>query len=272
MIVLDGKTPWQPEWAARAVDLHLTSAGFTTATYGTSRWLARDPYGERLVWWRNNSTGFGGAAIVEGLTAQAASRYASLDLQLSDQPNQANGQPILTAAWALMERVPRLAQTIAVLVQSIHILDTPSPGYDVSHSDPELPCSIFLSLPIGEPFGSLRTAESVIHEAMHLQLTLFEAETPLVEPDCAVTGFSPWQQRDRPLLGLVHGLFVFAAIDRFMALLIETGLNSSMQNFAIKRRREVAAEIKEVPNLGASAGLTIAGRQLVVALLDSFNV
>ena len=268
MIRADTQTPWQPIWAEAAVDGVLAEAGFSVATYGTSRWLAKDPAGERLILGRGGTGNASETAIIEALTPQATCRYASLDLRLSEKPSRvAEAQTLLAKAWMLIDRVPSLAQTIAVLVRSIHILDAPSPGFDVSHSDPDLPCSIFLSLPIDESFAALRAAESIVHEAMHLQLTLFEAEAPLVEQDCAVTGFSPWQQRDRPLLGLVHGLFVFVAIDRFMALLIDAGLQPQEVTFALKRRREIAAEIAEIAGLEASVGLTVAGRILVGRLL-----
>jgi HEXXH motif-containing protein len=268
MIGADPQTPWQPIWAKAAVDRVLAEAGFSVATYGTSRWLAKDPAGERLISGRGGTGNAREAAIIEALTPQATRRYAALDLRLSEKSDRvAEAQTLLAEAWLLIDRVPPLAQTIAALVRSIHVLDAPSHGFDVSHSDPELPCSIFLSLPMDQPFAALRAAESIVHEAMHLQLTLFEAEAPLVERHCQVTGFSPWQQRDRPLLGLVHGLFVFAAIDRFMALLIDAGLESQEEMFALKRRREVAAEIAEVAGLEDSVGLTTAGRTLVGSLL-----
>lgn len=48
--------------------------------------------------------------------------------------------------------------------------------YDVSHSTPVLPLSIFVSVPgADERHAELRLAESIIHEAMHLQLTFIES-------------------------------------------------------------------------------------------------
>ncbi len=271
MIDADPQTPWQPIWAEAAVDGVLAEAGFSVATYGTSRWLAKDPAEERLILGKGGTGNACETAMIEALTPQATRRYAALDLRLSEMVYRvAEAQTLLAQASMMIDRVPPLARTIRALVRSIHILDAPSPGFDVSHSDPELPCSIFLSLPMEESFAALRAAESIVHEAMHLQLTLFEAEEPLVEQDCEVTGFSPWQQRERPLLGLVHGLFVFAAIDRFMALLIDEGLEPHEESFALKRRREVAseiAEVAEVADLEAAVGLTSAGRTLVRRLL-----
>jgi HEXXH motif-containing protein len=157
------------------------------------------------------------------------------------------------------------------LVQAIHLLESPGLGFDVSHSDPELPCSIFFSLPLGEPHAALRVAESILHEAMHLQLTLLEAVTPVVQVGAA-TLYSPWQQRQRPIAGLLHGLYVFAAIDAFLAeLLALDDLAAATAAFSAKRRREIAAEIDQAAGVAEHEDLTPFGRRFAEGLLAALR-
>lgn len=109
-----------------------------------------------------------------------------------------------------------LVPTVELLVRSIHIISSRGPGYDCSHSEPTIPFSILVSVPLGERHAALRLAESILHEAMHLQLTLIEEDTDLVTSQVEES-YSPWQQQLRPAQGLLHGLYVFAAIDDWLA-------------------------------------------------------
>ena len=54
-------------------------------------------------------------------------------------------------------------------------------------------------------------AEAIIHEAMHLQLTLIENEVLLIK-NKSYTEFSPWTKSTRPIHGLFHALYVFSII------------------------------------------------------------
>ncbi|BDD67412.1 hypothetical protein Sj15T_24330 [Sphingobium sp. TA15] len=155
------------------------------------------------------------------------------------------------------------------LVRAIHVIEALAPGYDVSHSEPSIPFTIFVSVPIGERHGTLRLAESLLHEALHLQLTLLERHAPLVlETDA--TGFSPWQQCERPVAGLLHGLYVFAGIDQWLALLDASPLTSSEERIYLTRRRaEISQEIAVVATLADARGLTPTGRHFARWLLRS---
>jgi HEXXH motif-containing protein len=178
---------------------------------------------------------------------------------------------LLQDAWACLGRVPDAGAAVSHLVRAIHLLQSPGPGYDVSHSDPDLPCSIFLSLPVGEPHGALRVAESILHEAMHLQLTLLEAVAPVVQVGTA-TLYSPWQQRQRPIAGLLHGFYVFAAIDAYLTeLLALDDLAAATAAFAAKRRREISAEIDQAVDVAEHEHLTPLGRRFAARLLAALR-
>ncbi len=184
-------------------------------------------------------------------------------------PETDDGAGIVAAVGAALNQLrPGGADHIVIgLVRAIHVIEALAPGYDVSHSEPSIPFSIFVSVPIGERHGTLRLAESLLHEALHLQLTLLERHVPMVlETDA--TGFSPWQQCERPIAGLLHGLYVFAGIDQWLALLNTAPLTSSEDRiYLVRRRAEIAQEIATVATLADTPDLTPIGRHLARWLL-----
>jgi len=155
------------------------------------------------------------------------------------------------------------------LIRSVHCIKALGPGYDCSHSEPSLPFSVFVSIPYAEPDGELRLAESLLHEAMHLQLTLIERQVSLAYPD-AEHGYSPWQQRQRPLLGLVHGLYVFAVIHGWLTALTADKMTSAAdRSYAQRRLSDINQEIAQVTALAHSTGLTPFGQVFVAGLLST---
>jgi hypothetical protein len=255
--------PWFPGLAERLVAPALAARGFSPDGYGTRRWIeavsAASPADSQTAppehWF-------------EPPPPSLAEPYAALGLRFAGLPD-ASGCALLRDAFSYLELVPDVADAVRSLVLAIHLLEAPGPGYDVSHSDPDLPCSIFLSLPFGEPHAALRAAESILHEAMHLQLTLLEAASPPTQPGQG-THYSPWQQRQRPILGVVHGLYVFSAIDAFLGRLLDCKvLADETADFAGKRRREIADEIAEVRAVARHRELTPFGRRFVRGLLSA---
>lgn len=209
--------------------------GWAYETYGTHRWMTRDPRGA-LVPLGTISSGVGDFTV-EILPPETS--LALNDLPVADVP-AADVAHQLQAALDVISQVDGLGETIGWLVQSCHVLAA-EPGYDVSHSTPALPLSIFVSVPrADEPHAVLRLAESVIHEAMHLQLTFIESIVPLVRPTGA-TAFSPWKQANRPVQGLLHGLYVFAVIHEVLAEL--AGAVPTSRHHVEARRSEIASEV-----------------------------
>lgn len=162
-----------------------------------------------------------------------------------------------TPARALLSAVPGLSGSVATLVRSVHVLSAPR-EMDVSHSDPEIPFSIFVSIPpASEPVAAIRLMESVLHEAMHLQLSLIEAVVPLILSDRIY--FSPWQNRSRPAQGLLHGLYVFAVIHEVFRAM-QSVVAEPMRAHIERRMEQIAAEVQMIEPLGEA--LTEPGRSL----------
>jgi len=268
--ILEAPQLWLPGEGARlAGDLwERETFGLDSERYGSVRWLSRDPSAVRRVL---QLVPIGDAgAIIEAPDATLVIHCAALDLKvLSAIP--AGGDTLIGSALALLNVVPGLTATLGALVRSIHLLQATGPGYDISHSHPELPFSVFVSLPLGEPSAALRLAESLLHEAMHLQLSLVEAKTPLVaEPDAG--GWSPWQRCERPIIGLLHGLYVFAVIDEVLTeLLARDALTEIDRALAMRRRLEIVAEAAELKDFAGSEALTPFGRAFTRRLLAAIR-
>lgn len=183
----------------------------------------------------------------------------------------------LRAALTLLDCVDGLTATLAPLVRAMHRLDA-EPEYDISHSEPNLPYSIWVSIPPTGTTAAVRLAESILHEAMHLQLTLIETEQPLVA-QAGQRAWSPWQAKQRPAQGLLHGLYVFAVIfellDELDKIAQSITLGDGQAEAALyshfrARRRQIAEEISALPDF--SAALEPAGKMLWRRCLDALLV
>ena len=244
--------PWLPGLAGLLVDAFPLSPAFEGGrAYGTARWVLSDPTGPRDV--AGEVAIARHCALVEILPEELAGRFGHL------APARTVGlaaMDTVSAAVALLGDVPSLAESTGSVVRALHVIHAEA-GYDTSHSEPTIPFSVFVSVPTpGENDAVIRVAESIVHEAMHLQLTLVEGVLPLVAIDGE--GFSPWQGRVRPVGGLLHGLYVFSVILRFMDLVAD--LRPELSRKARQRRTEI---VEEVASLGDFSGhLTKHGKLL----------
>ncbi|GJG89812.1 hypothetical protein tb265_49930 [Gemmatimonadetes bacterium T265] len=171
---------------------------------------------------------------------------------------------------ALLDAVPSVGSTVRRLVRSLHLLDTGDDDTDVSFSEPELPFSVFVSVPTSaRPDAAIRVAEGILHEAMHLQLTLIESVVPLVNSDEG-RYFSPWRNEQRPAQGILHALYVFRVIDAFLEQVAATrpGLPAGGDSVG-GRRALIAAQVREVESFRDSRDLTAEGAALAARLLDA---
>jgi hypothetical protein len=166
--------------------------------------------------------------------------------------------------------VPTLKEDITLLVRTIQLLKSDYPENDVSYSHPEIPFSIFLSLSEEETtIGYLRIAESIIHEAMHLKLTLIEKKLPLIESETRDTFFSPWRDEMRPVRGVLHGLFVFRVINEFYRTLNDCALGDPELQFLTGRINAIRSNIEQINRFETSNGLNKCGKAFVSKLLQS---
>ena len=164
-------------------------------------------------------------------------------------------------ALQLLDYVVPSSRCIHALVRSIIVLAPDNPDTDISYSHPAIPFSIFISCS-AQPsdYQEIRLLEAILHEAMHLQLSLIERYFALIKP----TGesdmhYSPWRNEARPVRGVLHGLFVFRAIYEFFSIL-NTCPQSAPVKFYVNRRLEcITHEISSLTAFPSSAALTATG-------------
>ena len=176
----------------------------------------------------------------------------------------------LQDAIHILAQVPTLQKTVGSFVRVCHILKPEDNDYDVSHSDPYVPFSIFVSVPQQRKANcELRIAESIVHEAMHLQLTLLEQALPLIRPSDD-TYFSPWKGEPRSPQGVLQALYVFRVIDQFLEQLLTLSIWSSESvDYMRNRRTEIARQIRYIEPFADCPALTELGTCLVRRLLSN---
>jgi len=177
----------------------------------------------------------------------------------------------LNAALELLDLVPGCLDCVSQLVRSIQVLRQPEPEYDVSYSHPDIPFTIFVS--VGEEDTStanLRLAESILHEAMHLKLTLIETVLPIIAYQTTATFYSPWRSEERPIQGVMHALFVFSTIAEFYNQLYR--LEPLEENLFINYRLEdIKSEVLLINNFSNNSGLTCYGSNLAFNLISHLH-
>ena len=280
-------TPWLPGLSAtlvaRAQESLRRNTGIEDADYGTARVLAcmpKSPSGTTDV---SSSARLGNVSkrlaprlipasiplrpfetgalpmLIEVLPDNVERTYRDMGLEFhtSDEVGHPAVLGCLRGAIDLLDYVPTLQVTVASLVRACHLVKPRNDDYDISYSDPQLPFSIFVSVPRRRrPENSLRVIESIVHEAMHLQLTLIERALPLVE-DSESVHFSPWKNEHRPTRGLLHALYVFRVIDRFLHELHEHRSQLGRErSYIASRRNEISRQIREIGAFQDSPSLT----------------
>ena len=270
---------WFPDLTDRLVDMGWQTlhrhTGITMLDYGTARVLASDARAPRhemaCLSFHPGADGVTPHVLAECLVGDAARRYQEVGLTFYTPDEIVNTLVLncLQEAIAILAFLPTLHHTVAQLVRVCHLIKPADDDYDVSYSDPQVPFSIFVSVPHRRRANdALRVAESLVHEAMHLQLTLIEQAAPLVHSSDE-SYFSPWKGVHRSPQGVLHALYVFRVIDQCLArLLALPGWPLSGADYMRYRRHEIASQLREVAVFKDSSALTVLGTHFVRRLID----
>lgn len=249
----------------------LQAAGIGRAEYSTERALTADAAVEKVELARLRQP-LGSPITVERFAAGVPKRYADLGIAESCAPT-ARLREALNAGLRALSPVDAATGIVEALVRSVHCIEAIDSETDVSYSDPEVPFSIFIGVH-AEPVANegLRIAEAILHETMHLHLSLIEDVVPLVA-GASERWSSPWRGTKRPTQGVLHGLFVFRAVSDFLALLRgRATLDPAASEYLKKRCRSIRDEIAETGRIVASDELTDAGRKLALGLTGQRNM
>ncbi len=236
----------------------------TRETYSTAGCLSDSPYNNKVVL-KTIPVASGALLICEGRSPELVHYCAEHDLRLACDDDADRATSLLEAAvLEVVQPNSFLWSAVSELSWRCHILLSHDDDYDVSFSDPAIPFSVFISAPVRDDRSStLRIAENLIHETMHLQLTLFENLCPLVDTASPWSIYSPWKQQKRSSQGTLHGLYVFCIIRWMWRQLLQTARNSTDIEFALRRILEIDEEVSAVRNLEDSPALTDAGRHFL---------
>ena len=262
LLLSDGPL-WFPFLSQLLVQAWGTATHLSSISYSTSHFFSEGkcrPNGEILV----GGNDMKGMTTIEVLAETVATAYQTQGLRFVEQ-TQALGEGTyrcVQEAFTVIEATPTLAATLRHLALRMHVIHSEGDGCDASYSDPKLPFSIFVSIPSQcEKHAILRLAEGIIHETMHLQLSLIEKFVPMIGNQSS-RFYSPWRSIERPVGGVLHGLYVFGVIHQWLG-------NSEIANdYARQRRIEIKEEIKTILEFPSAAGLTSLGRVLASKVID----
>lgn len=271
---------WFPELtvdlAAQAWDSLHRDLGLTLGTYGTERVLSRNPSAPRKVIAKlstcSSTCPTAPTIDIEALNPTCTAQYdkQGIVFYTPDEILRSSVLSCIEEALAVINQVPSLMRTIATLVRSLHVIKPADEDHDVSFSEPYIPFSIFVSIPERRVANdALRVAEAIVHEAMHLQLTLVEKAVDLavVSPKRL---FSPWRREYRTVQGILHALFVFRVIESSLERLSFIQIYSPGMEAHIQARcAEIDLQIRRIRSFKNCSDLTRVGGCLVRKLIPS---
>lgn len=199
--------------------------------------------------------------------------YTENDLSLVDENDLYSIVALekLDDALKFLDSVPDLVDSIALLVRMVEVLKSPNSEVDVSYSHPKVPFSIFVSVCNERSAeASARVAESILHEAMHLRLSLIQKEVELLNQGSQgqTKHFAPWRQEDRPAGGVLHGVFVFRAILDFFRGQVSENKNDKIIEYFKRRIEEISSQLIQVRDFYKSPALNTTGSELARQLVD----
>ncbi len=251
----------------------LEKSGLTLQSYGTVRVITGDAKAHRV--WALKPPLFAGTNFgVEDLPANL--HYIATDqgarlIDIADQKQSEVVTLLRSTCEAIANIAPALWQSIRYLLRSVHIISSPCSETDVSFSLPNLPNTIFISLPRFDDENAVaRLIESIVHEVLHLQLSLVERCRPIIQGEMATeVMFSPWRNTLRPESGIVHGLFVFTNLEKLWSKVKSIRLEW-LSPFAEQRVDEIRKQICLL-NSRNFRTLTHFGERVVSGLVDRIN-
>ena len=252
-------------------------AGLSPESYCTARLLRGDPNAQSdvIASCRPRAAPQAIAHLraipIEMLSADVASFPYQPGGRFLDSNSVANiAAPALNEALSVLALVPSLWFTVSTLVRAIHVIDPGEDDTDVSFSDPSIPFSIFVSVPRqASPLTPLRVAEAVLHESMHLHLTLMHDVVPFLQSREKLY-YSPWRHEQREAEGILHSLYVFGVIYSFLGLAPKCQ-GAEVMAYVEGRRKQIQSQLRQTQRFAMSDELTVEGTTLVDRLLDLLN-
>lgn len=242
----------------------LRPRGLILQNYGTARFFQQDPSAPREVMFcesRPNGPDF----LVERLLPGSFAKYEEIGLRQRrwGQPDDLDISQTIVEGIGYFKSCPTLQRVVELLLRVVHVLDVGDESVDTSHSDPDVPLSAFVSVPPpNAPYRALRVCESILHECMHLQLSLVERHVELVTHNQPILR-SSWRPELRPPSGLLHGIHVFQSILEFFRRLERVSTDQHDLEYVRRRQVEIEPELCAARRSLRASDLTPEGLMLV---------
>ncbi len=267
-LIKNSEDPWLP--GTEKFLLHyvegklLHPRGLVFEDYGTAKYLQQDRRAPRDVVF-SLSRLHRPVVIIERLPPEYFAKYSEVGLCQRRWGQRDDDDVVQTIIKALgyFDFCPSLTPIVDAFLRCVHVVQAPGAHIDVSHSDPVVPLSVFVSAPPRQtPHGALRVCESLLHECMHLQLSIVEKHASLVRHHKPVLR-SPWRPDLRPPSGLLHGIYVFRAISKFFRWIeCVTEIFPDLE-YVERRQQEIATELDIAHSSLRDSDLTPVGRLLL---------
>ncbi|MYN28920.1 aKG-HExxH-type peptide beta-hydroxylase [Duganella levis] len=174
-------------------------------------------------------------------------------------------EEVIFLAFEKIRIIPSLYESTKLLAKNIVLLKPQDNFSDTSYSSPKIPFTIFISIPRDRVENiEIRVAESIIHECMHLQLTLLEERMPLIIGDTE-RYFSPWKGERRNSSGILHALYVFSVILHWIKAFPSQDRDIEYIN---RRVKQILLEVSQIEEIKYSNDLTPLAQMIARYLLD----
>ena len=171
-------------------------------------------------------------------------------------------------ALSALDRIPSATESVATLVKALHILKPPDDDHDLSFTDRRAPFSAFVSVPLqARRETPWRIAESILHEAMHLQLDIVESIVPLAS-ETDRTYYAPWKNEMRSVMSMIHGTYAFFCINRLIILALESTNDACITDYLVERRKTLRQQFLQMRSFARCDALTTIGAAFVSRMIS----
>ncbi|MFI0397498.1 MAG: aKG-HExxH-type peptide beta-hydroxylase [Thiolinea sp.] len=169
--------------------------------------------------------------------------WSDVGVVLDESTDHYSNQKLIDSAFEFIKKNDgdSIGNTIK-LIRSLHIIKSTNKDNDVSFSDPKLPFSVFISIPTLDSKHYIeRLVENIIHESLHLQLTLIEKHETLYNVNQHKI-YSPWKNEPRNNVGIMHAVYVFSKLKHFWD---KVRVSNSI-DFSSSRVKAIDMELKKI--------------------------
>lgn len=208
-----------------------------------------------------------------------AGPYRILPESFSGHPRESSTDSVehwtrtLEQAWQVLSRAdPQAAEDVAACLRSIEPLPPSRIFRWYSATTGDGMGGLAVSEPsASEPAAAAQFAAILSHEVQHSKLSALLHMYALHEPEDAPRLYAPWQDRPRPLRGILHGVYAFTAVARFWRGHVLHGGAPAGEHalaafeYALRRNQL----LRVLPQLRQDGALTALGRRVVEQLSET---